>query len=88
MKTLKNGPREKKKILKKKKKPGLCVKGPLNINSGLQSGPRPTFLETIQVNVKSCVEKHFISFKSQMENENASLCQNSLDSPGNSKMVS
>ena len=21
---------------------------------------RPTFLETIQVNVKSCVEKHFI----------------------------
>ena len=50
---------------------------------------RPTFLETIQMNVKSCVEKHFIwSFKFQMENENASLCQNSLDSPGNSKMVS
>ena len=38
-KDFKNGPREKKEN-PLKKKPGLCVKGLLNINSGLQSGPK------------------------------------------------
>ena len=61
MKTLKMVHVKKKKILKKKKKArAMCKRATQHQFWAAKWTQRPTFLETIQVNVKSCVEKHFI----------------------------